>query len=70
MVLLGMELCTYRPAAEMADGVLDHLIVGVTEKDTGIGKVLVGTGVAVVGIHGELVMCKVAKPRCSKKMLR
>lgn len=44
---------TYRPAAQMADSIFNDLVCSVAEKHSGLGKVLVETGVAVVGIHGE-----------------
>lgn len=65
---------TYWPAAQMADSILNDLVRGVAEKHTSLGKVLVETGVAVVGIHGECgEECENArscKPLRSKKCLR
>lgn len=63
---------TYRPAAQMANSIFNDLVRSVAEKHTGLGKVLVETGVTVVGIHGERVKnARSCKPLDSKKkMLR
>lgn len=60
---------TYRPAAQMADGVLDDFLGGVAKEHAGLGKVFVETGIAVVGVHGVKGLTGVKFPS-SKKMLR
>jgi hypothetical protein len=35
--------CTYRPATQMANGVLDDFLGGVTEEHSGLSKVFVET---------------------------
>jgi len=56
----------------MADSVLDDFLGSVSKEHSGLGKVFVETGVAVVGIHGVKVeglkVYTVKFP--SKKMLR
>lgn len=65
----------YRPAAQVTDGVLDDFLGRVAEKHTGLGKVFVETGVAVVGVHGVLRSVKsverpLSKNCCDKRYAR
>lgn len=48
MLVLG----TYRPTTKMADGVFYDLLIGVSEKHTGLCEIFIHTRVTVVGIHG------------------